>query len=152
MTNFVFQNNENADGFDWSTEEQGLLLGAFFYGYVITQIPGGLFAEKFGGKWVFGLGVLLPAILTLLTPIAAYHSFTMVVVVRVLEGLANGATTPALVSMMAKWFPSSERSSMAGYTMSGYCLTECFLATNNSVHFRPTSWHCSLNAPQWSSI
>ena len=36
-----------------------MILGAFFYGYVITQIPGGYLAEKFGGKWLFGLGTCI---------------------------------------------------------------------------------------------
>ena len=30
----------------------------FFYGYVLTQVPGGRLAEKVGGKWLFGGGVL----------------------------------------------------------------------------------------------
>ena len=28
----------------------------FFYGYVLTQVPGGRLAELFGGKWLFGIG------------------------------------------------------------------------------------------------
>ena len=26
--------------FNWSSSEQGIILGAFFYGYIVTQIPG----------------------------------------------------------------------------------------------------------------
>jgi hypothetical protein len=26
--------------FDWDAEEQGIILGAFFYGYIVTQVPG----------------------------------------------------------------------------------------------------------------
>ena len=105
--------------FHWSTEEQGLLLGSFYYGYIISQIPGGYWAEKFGAKWVYGLGVLLPGILTILTPLAAYHSLTMIVALRVLEGLIAGATTPALYALMAKWFPANEKGSLCSYVNSG---------------------------------
>lgn len=28
-------------GFDWSPKQQGFILGAFFYGYIFTQLPGG---------------------------------------------------------------------------------------------------------------
>ena len=35
---------------------QGVILGMFFYGYVLTQLPGGRLAELFGGKWLFGVG------------------------------------------------------------------------------------------------
>ena len=30
----------------------------FFYGYVLTQLPGGRLAELFGAKWLFGGGRL----------------------------------------------------------------------------------------------
>ena len=63
---------EATDGpFDWGEREQGWLLGAFFYGYVATQIPGGRMAEKYGGKKLYGVGVLITAIFTLVTPLAA---------------------------------------------------------------------------------
>ena len=67
----------------------GWVLAAFFYGYLITQIPGGLLAQRVGGKWVFGLGVLITAILTTLTPFAADTSVWLLVALRVLEGLSE---------------------------------------------------------------
>ena len=36
--------------FDWDSQTQGLILASFFYGYIFTQIPGGYFATKYGGK------------------------------------------------------------------------------------------------------
>lgn len=32
--------------FDWSPNVQGLVLGSFFYGYVLTQIVGGKFSDR----------------------------------------------------------------------------------------------------------
>ncbi|GLH15175.1 Uncharacterized protein GBIM_19549 [Gryllus bimaculatus] len=46
----------------------GLVLAAFFWGYAAGQLPGGLLAERYGGKLVFGLGVFLTALLTLVSP------------------------------------------------------------------------------------
>lgn len=68
---------------------QGNILGSFFYGYLFTQVPGGRLAERFGGKWLFGLGVLCTAILTLLTPVAARWGVGALITVRVLEGLGE---------------------------------------------------------------
>lgn len=62
---------ENNDGYDWSEALQGVILSAFFWGYVITHIPGGILAEKFGGKWALSLGILSTAIFTLLTPLVS---------------------------------------------------------------------------------
>ena len=67
----------------------GWVLAAFFYGYLVTQIPGGLLAQRVGGKWVFGLGVLITAVLTTLTPFAADTSIWLLVALRVLEGLSE---------------------------------------------------------------
>ncbi len=64
----------------------GQVLGSFFYGYILTQIPGGILAQRFGGRWVFGVGIVMTAILTLLTPLAANISVWFLVVVRILEG------------------------------------------------------------------
>lgn len=66
-----------------------MILGAFFYGYVITQIPGGYLAEKYGGKWLFGLGTLVTAFFTLLTPVAAKAGLSSFIAVRLLEGLGE---------------------------------------------------------------
>lgn len=75
--------------FNWDSNTQGLVLGAFFYGYIITQIPGGWLAEVFGGKKLFGFGVLCTAILTLLTPLAARWNLYVFVALRVIEGIGE---------------------------------------------------------------
>ena len=67
----------------------GLVLGAFFYGYVITQLPGGWLAEKYGTKMVLGIGIAVTSVLTLFTPLAAQTSVWLLVAVRVAEGLAE---------------------------------------------------------------
>ena len=49
-----------SDGeFYWSSVQQGYVLGGFSYGYVCTQFLGGILAERYGGKWVIGLGTFL---------------------------------------------------------------------------------------------
>ena len=65
------------------------MLSSFFYGYIITQLPGGCLALKFGGKNLFGLGILSTAVLTLLTPAAARASVALLVTLRILIGLCE---------------------------------------------------------------
>ena len=76
--------------FDWDAETQSTVLGCFFYGYVLTQIPGGRMAEIFGGKWIFGCGILLTSIFTVLMPWAAKADFRLLIAVRVIDGLGEG--------------------------------------------------------------
>lgn len=42
----------------WDSVTQGMVLGAFFYGYICTQLPGGWLARRYGGKLVYVSGVL----------------------------------------------------------------------------------------------
>lgn len=64
----------------------GWVLGSFFYGYLLTQIPGGLLATRFGGRWVFGIGIFMTALLTLFTPLAAATNVYLLMGLRALEG------------------------------------------------------------------
>lgn len=75
--------------YNWDAETQGWILGSFFYGYIITQIPGGYIAGKFGGKLLMGFGILGTAVFTLLTPVAANLGAGYLIAVRVLEGLGE---------------------------------------------------------------
>ena len=70
----------------------GTILGSFFYGYIFTQLPGGLLATFFGGKWVFGIGILITSILTIITPFAARQSVYLFIAVRIVEGIGEVST------------------------------------------------------------
>ena len=50
-------------------------MGSFFYGYVAGLFPGGPLSEKFGGEWIFGIGVFLMAVSSILVPPVASTSW-----------------------------------------------------------------------------
>ena len=76
--------------FNWNAFQQGQILAAFFYGYVTTQIPGGMLAEKFGGKRPLLFGIFWTAVLTILTPPFTHlGGFIAIVLIRVLEGIGE---------------------------------------------------------------
>lgn len=70
----------------------GWVLAAFFYGYMLTQILGGWLTTYFGGKWVFGVGVFVTVLLTVITPLVARISVWLFIAVRVLEGIGEVRT------------------------------------------------------------
>lgn len=99
---------------------QGIILSSFFWGYIITQIPGGLVADKFGGKHTLGIGILSTAIFTIVTPVVVEtFGATGLVVLRCLMGLGEGTTFPALNVLIAQWAPPHERSKIATVAMAG---------------------------------
>jgi MFS family permease len=106
--------------YGWSPESHGLLLSSFFIGYLCTQVVGGVVATHVGGKHLLTFAVLITSILTLLTPIIAETTgSTGVVVLRVLEGLGEGVSFPAMHFTFSMWSPVLERSRLAGFGYSG---------------------------------
>ena len=85
----IFSAQEKAADFTWNSKQRDFLLGAFFYGYISTQIPGGIMAAKLSIKWVFGYGIFLTSLLTLATYSVAWWSYSGFVVLRILEGITE---------------------------------------------------------------
>ncbi|XP_046434218.1 sialin-like [Neodiprion fabricii] len=106
--------------YEWDEYTQGVILSSFFWGYIVTQIPGGILADKFGGKYTLGLGILSTAIFTLLTPLVVEKfDSTGLIVLRVLMGFGEGTTFPALNALIAQWSPPQERSKIGTLVMTG---------------------------------
>ncbi|XP_078603318.1 putative transporter slc-17.2 [Branchiostoma floridae x Branchiostoma japonicum] len=81
---------QNEEGeLEWSKSLRGTLLGAYYYGYVITQVVGGVLEQKLGGKVVFGTGMLSLAVLSDLGPVASRASPWAMFAVRVAMGLVS---------------------------------------------------------------
>lgn len=85
--NFPKHIEYHRDGFDWNEHDQALLLGAFFWLYWITQIPGGILTRKYGPKKVFGLSILTASLLCFLMPAFAFIHHKLLIGLRALQGL-----------------------------------------------------------------
>ncbi|CAF4518676.1 unnamed protein product [Rotaria sp. Silwood2] len=105
--------------FDWDPSKAGLILGAFFYGYITTQVIGGNLAKKFGAKWIFGGGILISSILTPLTPLAARIHYKLLIAIRVIMGMVSGPVFPSAAALWGKWIPASERSTVPSAAHTG---------------------------------
>lgn len=117
--------------------DQGIILSSFYVGYVITHLPGGMLSEKFGGKYSLGLGILATGIFTLITPITVeIGEATGLIIVRVLMGLCEGTTFPALNAMLAQWTPPEERSMIGSLVFAGAQLGTVFANSLSGVILR----------------
>jgi ACS family sodium-dependent inorganic phosphate cotransporter len=105
--------------FHWTNTDQGIVLGAFFNGYIFTQIVGGMLSRKYGGKLVLLVGVVLASLFTALTPLAASHSFSLLVICRACVGSVSGVCFPAVMSMLVEWAAPAEKSVMCGFVFAG---------------------------------
>ena len=94
--NISYKIEEEKDGkedqFDLSPILQSHRLGAFNYGYVVTQIIGGRLAEMYGTKKIYGGGLLLTGIVSFLLPSAAKLNVYLFIALNVLQGVFSGVT------------------------------------------------------------
>ena len=101
-------------------------MSSFFIGYLLTQVPGGVLAGRFGGKHVLAGGVILWSLFTALTPPAAYAGFGVLIAARILMGMGEGVTFPSIYALFARWVPASRRSRAVGLVFSAIPLGVVF--------------------------
>ena len=105
--------------FGWSESQVGIILGSFYFGYMITMILGGYLADKYGGKKVLGYALLIWSLFTIITPFFAYQGLWWLILIRILMGLGEGVTFPSWHAIYARWIPFQERTRAIGFTNSG---------------------------------
>merc|ERR1719239_290052 len=66
-----------------------------------------------------GYGVLCTSVLSLLTPVAVRTNVYLFIALRVLEGIGEGVTFPAMYAMWGQWAPVLERSYLMTFCFSG---------------------------------
>ncbi|KAK3883520.1 hypothetical protein Pcinc_012170 [Petrolisthes cinctipes] len=131
-------NGEMEGELDWDEITQGLVLGAFFYGYWATQVTGGRLAEVYGTRVVLGVCVFAGGVSAVLTPLAARMHYGALFALRVVQGLFQGASLPCIFPLMIRWFPPLERSRFIAYVL--FC---------NNISITATLPLCGLVIGSW---
>lgn len=96
--------------FGWSATTKGWVLSSFFIGYMLVQIPGSWITNRYGGRIVLGFSLIAWSVITLLTPLAAMSSLTLLIIARVAMGVGEASVAPCLYNLAARWLPPHERS------------------------------------------
>ncbi|XP_057789846.1 sodium-dependent phosphate transport protein 1, chloroplastic-like isoform X1 [Salvia miltiorrhiza] len=125
-----------ASEYNWSPTTVGLIQSSFFWGYLLTQIAGGIWADTVGGKFVLGFGVVWWSVATILTPVAAKLGLPFLLVVRAFMGIGEGVAMPAMNTILSKWVPVSERSRSLALVYSGM-----YLGSVTGLAFSPMLIH-----------
>ena len=126
--------------YGWDLSTQGLVLSSFFIGYLLTQVVGGKLADRYGGKVVLGFGVFIWSLFTLVAPPAAALGITVLIVARILMGMGEAVTFPAIYALYARWIPVKERSRSAGFSNSGIPLGTVFALLATPVIVAQWGW------------
>ena len=75
--------------FSWDKTVQGLILSSYFWGYMVALIPGGRMCELLSAKWIMFGSVLLNALASIATPIAANFHYSLFILMRIIQGIGG---------------------------------------------------------------
>jgi sugar phosphate permease len=95
--------------------QMGVLLSAFFWGYVVSLAFAGLVVTRLGAKRSMVLALIIFGLASAATGMT--HDFTQLITVRVILGLGEGLVFPAITIFLVKWFPSWERGRASGLSL-----------------------------------
>ncbi|XP_071735863.1 probable anion transporter 5 [Rutidosis leptorrhynchoides] len=110
-----------ADAEGVSQSSKGTILSTFYYGYALSQVPGGWAAQKIGGRRVLLFSFILWSLTCALVPLDPNRVVTLIIA-RLLVGVAQGFIFPSIHTVLAQWVPPHERSRSVSLTTSGMYL------------------------------
>jgi MFS transporter, ACS family, D-galactonate transporter len=97
----------------------GLMFSIFSWSYVASQIPGGLFLDRFGSKVTYFLSMTFWSLFTLAQGLV--HGIAPLFAFRLGLGVAESPCFPTNSRVVATWFPQNERAMATGtYTVGEY--------------------------------
>lgn len=85
-----------------------LMLTAFLWGYLVSNLLGGVLTARFDAKWILLITVLGYSVCTLL--IGFTHDVTTLIILRVGVGIFEGFYWPQQFRLAKAWFDESEMS------------------------------------------
>ena len=115
--------------FHLTQTQMGRVFSAFVVGYAVFQIPGGMLADRFGPRRVLAWSIAFWGVFTFVTGAAGRVALLTgagvlgaLIVTRLLLGICEGPTFPAITRAVVSWFPPSERARANGVAITGISL------------------------------
>jgi MFS transporter, ACS family, solute carrier family 17 (sodium-dependent inorganic phosphate cotransporter), other len=115
-----------------SERTKGIVMGSFFVGYAISQVPGGMLAQRIGGRPTLIISFIGWSLFCLLTPPSA-NSAILMSLVRVMVGLFQGFLIPSVHTVLSEWLLPHERA-----TFVSLCTSGMYLGSAMAIQFLPS--------------
>ena len=100
-----------------SKEATGQILGSFFFAYALLQVPAGWASDRFGGRPMLTIYIVLWSLCTALTGFAG--GFASLLGARLLCGIAEAGAYPTSMALIRRWIPVIGRASASGLVALG---------------------------------
>jgi len=93
--------------FHLSAFQMGIVLSSYLWSYTLMQIPVGALLDRIGVKWLIRVGTIVWSIATFMT--ALVSGLGLVILSRILLGIAESPAFPGSSKATGYWFPLNER-------------------------------------------
>ncbi|WP_063285459.1 MFS transporter [Secundilactobacillus collinoides] len=130
------------DSLHFTVQQGNNYLTAFYIGYAITVLPGGMLADKFGYKKLLMAAVL--GNLVMMTAMVFMRGYWDGLALRFILGLVSGPDLSACLGIITEWFDGKKRATATGIfnTCTSFGLTVINLyAPSVMVHY---GWRAAL--------
>lgn len=100
-----------------SSAQVGFLCSAMTIGTILIQIPAGIICDRFGTRWVMGMGLLLTGGASL--AVSWTEGYAALFGFLVLAGVGIGCNQAPATKAIVMWFPSKGRATAMGAKQTG---------------------------------
>ena len=124
LTERSHENEKEQFQYAWDEKSKGQILGAYYIGYTIMQIPGAWAGQKYGHVKTLTMSFFAAGLLTSLIPYVIVQLEDLIAVkffifVRVVIGFLQGCIYPVFMAMWGSWAPSRELSRLVSIQFAG---------------------------------
>ncbi|KAJ8980966.1 hypothetical protein NQ317_013420 [Molorchus minor] len=107
---------------EWSSSKN-VMISAFFWGYVATQLISSQLAARYGPKWILAITFFITSLFSILIPaFGEAFGYRGVIACRVIQGLSQGFLFPCLQHLLGRWTSTVGRGTAASVTFVGVSL------------------------------
>lgn len=122
--------------------DKGLVTGIFFVGYMFLQIPAAILAQKWSAKNVVLILMTMWGLAAMATGLV--QSREQFLVARFVLGFFEGGVWPAVLVLLASWFPLKERARANSLWMGALPLSSVIMAPLSGILLDNFSWRTVL--------
>ncbi|MDB2440966.1 MFS transporter [Luminiphilus sp.] len=131
--------------------QMGWIYGAFFWGYLVFQIPGGILGKRFGPRLtllVAGTVWILTCLLFALLPgrleTSIAGTVALLIAIRVVMGAAHAPIYPVQAASVERWFPVGQWALPNAVSSTGLSLGAALAAPIFTVVILQWGWRASF--------
>lgn len=127
----------------WTDSDKGLVLSAFGWGYVLSQVGGVSVARQFGARSSVALAVVLSGLVVTAFPYTVSRPLFSSLC-YFLIGILQGPLWPGYWELINQWFPKQEKGAIVAFINLGALAGICVSFGLSSYIFEYLNWESSF--------